>query len=234
MAQFPLPVGQLPSKKMLQPSKWLTFRVLIEKDEMAALVQVCQPLFIGNVSECVTEKTALLKTEEFLRCYHEYIEVLKKKEVPDRKALRPFFSAAWTSAKETLEAFPTPHKQWMIKPVLPIIQLSAHFFSFSETSHRFHSMVYGSEAVPWGLQFSYPQLYALSHQGKVHFSLKDQALPNYALFKVLKNWVRNQTRPARFFFQGKRMNATFRLSQSVANWMALHPSLKQIGLELQK
>ncbi|MEM7174390.1 MAG: hypothetical protein AAF443_00470 [Chlamydiota bacterium] len=234
MADFPFPINPLSSGKVLQASKWLTFRFLVEESELAALMQACQPLLIGNVSECVARETAALKKEDFLNCYCDYIADLRAGKVPQRSSLRPFFSAAWTVAPEALAAVAAPHGQWLIKPVLPVVQLSAHFFSLSVADGRLFSGTYGSEQIPWGLQFAYPQMYALSDQGEIHFSNKEPGLPNHGMMKTVKIWVRNHTRPARFCFQEKKITATFRISQAAAKWMAQHPSLKQVGLELQK
>ena len=217
----------------LEASKWLAFCLLVDPTEMEALVSTCAPFFLCNVSECVSKEEGLVERADFLRCYQNYVERLRSHEIPKRSDLRPFFSTAWSASKSALIASPVLSNQWIVKPLFPVIQLNAHFFSFSMETGRFHSMVHGGEMVPWGIQFSYPQLYICPVERKPSLSLKNKELVNNRLFAALKKWVRRFTRPARFYCGEKRLTATFRVSQSAARWMASYPLLKQMGLELK-
>lgn len=231
MTSFPFQIAQPSNRGRLEASKWLTLRLLVDPSEIKALILPLKSLLICNVSECVPKEQALLSPEAFLRSYENYVRELQEKKRPDRSTLRPFFSSAWTTSSQALIATPVPPDRLMLRPILPVVQLCAHFFLFSSKSKKFHSMVHGKETVPWGLQFSYPQLYAQS--GELIYTLKNQELANNALFSSIKKWVRDETRPARFLAQNERVVATFRISPAAATWMRGHPSLKQLGLELQ-
>ncbi len=232
MSLFPFQIEPSLKHAGLQGSKWLTFRVLAETNDIAELMATCPTLLLCNVSERVEKGRALITTEGFLRCYQNYIETLQNKKNPVRGELRPFFSAAWTLDPGALGAMPAGQERWIIKPLLPVVQLSSHFFHFSQESQQFHSMVYSQDAIPWGLQFSYPQLYTQPGLEEAHASLKQPDLPNHALFLTLKEWVKAKTRPVRWVFQGKKITATFRMTRSVGTWMGDHPLLRQVGLRL--
>lgn len=233
MSPLPFRVGQLSREGWLQGSKWLTFRLLIDSQEMEEFISFCGEISMVNVAEVVSEKTALISRADFLSCYQSYVTSLAKGLEPKRSSLRPFFSLAWTASKEALCAFSLSEDRWMVKPISPVVQLSHHFFLFSPENQRFHSMACGHEGISWGLQFSYPQLYARSAEGKAHFSAKGKQ-PNGVLLQRMKQWIRQNTRPTRFFFQKQQLTAVFRISRRAAAWMADYPLLKQLGLELRQ
>lgn len=233
MTQSPSLIPLLDRAQILQPSKWLTFRILIDKEEMEDLLESCSPLFLCNVAEMVDVGEELLAKEAFLSCYDTYLSTLQKGLLPSRKQLRPFFSSAWTASLSAIGALPVGTNRQMIKPMLPVIQLSSHFFSFSKVRSAFLSMVHSQEGIPWGIQFAYPQLYAQSGTFGTKMTLQDNTLPNFSLFRSFKEWVKEHTRPAKFLFRKeKKVTATFRITSQAAKWMASFPLLKGNDLEL--
>ena len=231
MAPPLFPLGRLPREGWLQGSKWLTFRALIDAEEMEDLVQACQSPLMVNVSSLVSLENSVLEKKDFCACYRRYTQELAKGQGVQVAQLRPYFSAAWTLVHEAFRAFPAPDQRWMIKPVEPIVQLSPHFFFFSSEKKSFRSMTYGPGMIPWGLQFSYPQLYAQSTGGETYYAAKTKR-PNHKLLQELRKWMRRVTRPARFVFEEKRVIATFRVSHKAAEWICSHPLLQQHKLRL--
>ncbi|WP_194848245.1 hypothetical protein [Candidatus Neptunochlamydia vexilliferae] len=217
---------------MLQASKWLSHRVLLDVAEMEELLSSL-PLFgIYNVSELVSLDEAFISTEDFLARYIDYISELKAGIIPDEAPLKPYFSAAFSSTADALYIMEAKEGEYIIKTKEPVVQLGRHHFTFSHEQRAFHSMVHSHEAITWGIQFSYPQLYSNSLNQDVVEVYKDKNSPNTALFKHLAKWVRTHTNPAAFVGEDKPFYATFRIGKKCVKWAADHPQLKQAGLTI--
>jgi hypothetical protein len=93
-------------------------------------------------------------------------------------------------------------------------------------------MIHSEEAVTWGLQFSFPQLYANSNDNDIVEVYKDENNPNSALYKALSKWIRSHTTPTPFMIEGKQKNATFRLGKESFAWAKEHPQLETFRLSL--
>ena len=122
--------------------------------------------------------------------------------------------------------------QYIIKAKEPVVQLGLHHFTFSAQQKAFHSMVHSEEAVTWGLQFSYPQLYSNSIDNDLIEIYKDRGNPNTQLFQTLAKWMRAHTTPTPFIVEGKPLNATFRLGKQSQVWVKVHPQLEHFRLSL--
>ena len=147
---------------ILQASKWLSHRALIDSIELENLFETLFPFFIYNVSELVALDKAEISHEDFLVRYVDYIASLKAGLVPDEAPLKPYFSAVFSASREALYAMEAKEGKYIIKPLAPVVQLSLHHFVYSSEEQRFHSMIHARNAVTWGLQFSYPQIYSNS------------------------------------------------------------------------
>ena len=214
---------------ILQASKWLSFRALLDQDELEDLIAALPTFFIYNVSNLVTIEDASLSVEAFKNAHLAYISSLKEGKVPQESKV--FFSSIWTTSPKSIYAFPAKQEHYIIKPLMPVVQLSQHHFSFSPINETFHSMVHSQEAISWGLQFSYPQIYSNSIQGDVIEVLKNPDMPNTPLFRILSKWMRDRTRPVPFLFQGKRINPTFRIGKQCLTWIHHHPQLTHLEVK---
>ncbi|MBS0621079.1 MAG: hypothetical protein JSS61_06440 [Verrucomicrobia bacterium] len=215
----------------LQVSKWLKVPVLLDPLEMEALLESIGPCFFAVVSDPVTMEEALFSKEAFLTQYRGYVDVLKRGEIPQDSIYRRAFSCALTQRLETLYAMRVSPDKFLIKPVLPIIQLQAHGFFYSTLDGKFHSMVYGKESITWGIQFSYPQL---CQDPKTHAIYKIDAsehFPNTAVFKLLMQWMRSHTLAVPFSIEGKRVNAPIRMGKNVLSWIECHVQLRTKGMQ---
>ncbi len=217
---------------MLQASKWLSHRVLLDSGEMEALLSSLPPFGIYNVSELVSLEKAFISTEDFLSRYIGYVAELKAGLIPDEAPLKPYFSAAFSSTADALYIMEAKEGEYIIKTKEPVVQLGVHHFTFSEEQHAFQSMVHSKGAITWGIQFSYPQLYSNSISQNVVEVYKDKNSPNTTLFKHLAKWVRAHTTPAAFMGENKPFYATFRIGKKCVKWAADHPQLQQAGLKI--
>jgi hypothetical protein len=112
-----------------------------------------------------------------------------------------------------------------------VIQLQYHCFDYSPFDGEVRSMVYGQEAISWGLQFSYPQLYIDPHSKDICETNKSDAA-NTQLFRKLQRWLRQYSVPTPFIADGKRFNAPIRIGRGCLPWLQRHPQLKDHGLAI--
>lgn len=217
---------------VMQASKWLSHRALLDVREMEALFKSLPPFSIYNVSELVDLEEAIIPREKFLSKYIDYVTSLKAGLIPDEKELKPYFSAALSCTNDSLYAIEAKEGKFIIKPKEPVVQLSFHHFTFAEEHNAFHSMVHSKRAVTWGIQFAFPQLYSNSIKNDIVEVYKNSEFPNTELFKALAKWMRGQTTPAPFKVGGLPINATFRLGKECKSWIHAHAQLETVGLSV--
>lgn len=215
---------------ILQASKWLSFRVLLDEDELENLLSSLPPFAFYNVSNLVTLSAASFSLQDFLSAYRTYITSIKQGKSPE--VLKPLFSSVMTTTEESLYAFPAKADKYILKPLFPVVQLSHHHFSFSPENQTFHSMIHSQNAISWGLQFSYPQIFSNSIKGDVIEVLKNPEMPNTDLFRTLSKWMRHYSRPTPFYYQGKRINATFRIGKQCLSWIHQVRALEPLEVKL--
>ena len=214
-----------PSKEgMLQASKWLSHRVLLDGEEMEELFRALPPFRIFNVSQLVPIGGGEISSETFLTHYHTYVDALKKGETPSPSP--PIFSAALSAGESPFYFMPVKEGRGIIKIKTPVIQCSLHHFAYSAEEGTFHSMVHSTEAISWGLQFSFPQLYSNSLHPEVIEIYKDPNDPNALIFKAITKKVRALSAPTPFMMGDRRINATFRIGKKAREWIHHHPQLK--------
>lgn len=218
----------------MQASKWLSHRALLDVKEMESLFKALDTFKIYNVSQLVGLKKAIISQETFLSKYIDYVTSLKAGLIPDDQIFRPYFSAAISSSEDSLYAIEAKGGEYIIKPKEPVIQMSFHHFTFSPEQNAFHSMVHSKNAVTWGIQFAFPQLYSNSLHHDVIEVYKNSQFPNTALFKTLARWMRAHTMPAPFRVGVVPINATFRLGKRCLEWIHHHVQIEGAGLAARK
>ena len=214
----------------MQTSKWLSYRALLDVEEMGALLGALKPFSIYNVSQVIDSGKERISHDLFLSKYRDYIDSLKRGIRPLEQEFKPYFSTAFSRVSEAFYAMEVKEGKWIVKAQKPAVQLSVHHFSFSREKSTFHSMIHSKEGVSWGLQFAFPQVYSNSIDNDVIEVYKDDGFPNTQLFKSLAHWMRRQTAPARFKIEGRVIYGTFRLGKKCRDWIDRHPQLKSIAL----
>lgn len=189
-------------------------RALLDPEEMASLFQELDPfvLFRTAAKEVLPVKED--DRYEWLLLYKEYIEQLQKNEVGRAVLLSAFISPS----QESFYALFTPSKKIQIRPRSPVIQITHHTFSFNAEERQFYSQIFGTEAISWGLEWSFPLLFEDPLTKEV-FKLTDpEAWPALALFKKWERWLREHTEPAKFLSQEKKVVAPFRIGKKAKSW----------------
>lgn len=215
-----------PSKEgVYQGSKFLKYQVLCSAEELALLFQEPFHLFpltgLGDGNP--------ISAAAFLSAYSLWIENLKQGIVPTDSELRKILACAMTADLDALWLQAVPGNRFLTKIARPVIQIQAHFFTYSALDGEFRPMTMGMESIFWGLQFSFPQIYQNPRTMEL---LEVEESANSVLFDKVKKWVREISRATPFSVEGKRVNASIRIGKSCLDWVKSHPQLaaKQIGI----
>ena len=215
----------------LQVAKWLKCPVLLGISEMESLLSDLGEFWILLISGVVPVNGGFVSKEKFLEGYAEYIETLRRGEIPDDLKTRSLFSSVWTVDLNTVYGAMVQDGRQIIKVEKPVIQLQSHRFNYYPSDGKFHSMIFGIDTICWGIQFSYPQLYQDTSLLVQH--VKETAeFPNTSFFKALQRWMRNHTTATPFLVENRRVNASIRLGKSCFEWINNHPQLIAKGLKV--
>jgi hypothetical protein len=217
---------------LLQVSKWLKTQVLLDSKEMGSLIEALFPFYIVSVSGPVSSEESVVSAASFLEAYTEYVELLKKGLVPPVERFRRLFSCALSRTLDSFYAMALGADRYLIKPVMPVIQLQAHHLFYSTLDQKFHPMVFSAESTSWGLQFSYPQLFQDPKTRGVVKVSDTERFVNSALFSTFLRWIRSHTVPTPFMVGGVRTNVPMRVGKLALSWVASHPQLKAQGISL--
>jgi hypothetical protein len=202
-----------------EAAKWLKIPVLLDVDEMRALFSALGSCTLVLLGRLVARDAAIVSQETFLQSVQQWIEALQKGRVPTQADLQRVLAAALTADLESLLLQEMGAGRVLVKPRRPVIQLQAHFFSYSAEEQKIYSGIFGKESIFWGVQFSYPQIY-LDPKEQMHVKVGDQ-FPNTALFRTLQRWVRNATQPMKLY--GKAF--PLRMGKGCCSWIHQHPQL---------
>ncbi len=198
----------------LRVSKWIKIQVLLDLSEMEELIQHLQPFHCLDTSRVVSSFS-----HDFLEDYKNYLETLKD----------PIKSCVWTTSLDPLYAMKVGEEKYLIKSLMPTIQIQAHQFFYSDLDKKFHPMVLSKDSISWGVQFSYPQLYQDPKTQAFH---KCTDLQNTHLFLKLSKWLRVYSCPTPFMVEGRKVNVPIRIGKKVFLWIKDHPQMRQRGLEV--
>ncbi len=216
----------------LQASKWLKCPLLIDVDEMRALLNALGNFWIFLISGVIDAGKELLSQVEFLDCYQCYIESLKQGKLLDDERRRFYFSSVFTVTTEALYALPVSDQRLLVKVDKPVVQLQSHQFTYSAVDGKFRSMVFGTDHISWGIQFSYPQLYQDSLM-QVRQVREGSEFPNTTLFHSLQRWMRQYTVATPFWVNHRRTNVPIRLGKNCFEWINNHPQLISKNLQVK-
>jgi hypothetical protein len=217
-----------------QASKWLSVALLVDADEMKALFESLGPFHIFTVGSVVKRCEGEISKETFLSCYAHYIGQLKTGLLPDDYAYRSLFASIMTTTEEHLYALHVGAEGQLIRIAKPVVQMQSHQLGYSEADGKFRSMVFGTENLLWGLQFSYPQLFEDPQTHAAHKVTESAQFPDTALFRALQKWTRQNTEPTPFIVQDKIVNVPARLGKNCFSWINEHPQLERKGLSVKQ
>lgn len=205
-----------------QGSKYLKYQVLCDGDELSQLFDSLKPFWIYPLTGLVNGEE--IEQARFLEEYRGWIELLKSGQVPSDADLRKMLACAFTADVEALWKQEVPGQRFLIKIAKPVVQVQAHFFSYSPIDAVFRPMTMGMGSIFWGLQFSFPQIY---QDPKTMEFFEVEECANCELFQKIKLWVREFTRATPFVVDGKKTNVPIRLGKNCFSWIHSHKQLNE-------
>ena len=126
--------SSIPSRPLvdtsLRASKWRKCFVLIDSQEMEALLKVLGQFWILQVSGLIPIGQEIIDQKIFLEVYRQYIETLKKGELPTDQTLRSYFSSVFTTVLDALYTVSVNSTSRLVKIQAPVIQLQRHRFDY--------------------------------------------------------------------------------------------------------
>lgn len=217
----------------LEASKWLKSPILIDGQEMAQLFESLGEFYLYQVGAVVKRGEGEISPDFFLQQYAGYVSQLEAGQVPDPKSYRHLFSCVMTRTKEAVYAIILEGDKQLIRVSKPIVQLQAHHIGYSTVDGKFRSMVFGSDSISWGIQFSYPQLFQDGVTKEVGATRLAEGYPNTELYHSLQKWVRHHTIPTPFSVDGELTNVPVRLGKQCLPWINRHPQLISKGISVE-
>lgn len=214
----------------LQTSKWLKTQVLLDVKEMENLCNSLGDFHFFLCGSISNEGEGELSKESFLKHYQDYVSILKQGKLPEQNSYRQWFSPVMTKSPEALYAIPVGEKKQLIRVAKPVIQLQAHHMGYSEEDGKFRPMVFGSDSIPWGIQFSYPQLFRDDKTKDVIQVRHSPEFPDSQLFQLLQKWLRTNTIPTPFIVNGEVTNVPIRIGKACLAWINNHAQLQAKGI----
>lgn len=219
-----LDISKPQQEGIFQGSKWLKLQVLCDAAELRDLWSKLAPFSIFPLTGIVSGDP--MDPDLFTAEYASWIEGLKQGIVPSDSELRKILACAITDEPDALWLQEIEGRGFLVKIRKPVIQVQAHYFTYSPLDAVFRPMSMGERSIFWGLQFSFPQIY---QDGK---TLEFKEPEKNRLFETLRLWIRNSTRSTPFWVQdqggvGKKINAPIRLGKNCFSWIGSHPQLIQ-------
>lgn len=190
---------------------------------------------LGNFYICIVGQICktgeeIISKELFLSHYQAYIEGLQNGKLIDEAIYRSSFSSVFTTTLDDVYKVKVSDDQFILRVSKPVLQLQMHRMHFSAFDDSFRPMIFGKESIFWGIQFSYPQIYQDNQTKEIINVLSQNGFENKKLYHALQKWIRKNTIPTPFMYEGKLINAPIRIGKKCLPWINIHPQLIEKGL----
>jgi len=196
-------------------ARFIKIPLLLDAMEMKELLYLA-PYDLYQVGRVIEKEEMLFDKTLFLEAYAEYVEKLKAGE-------KSFFllSPALSGDSRALQIMQVQEKV-LLRSALPLVQMQPHHIDA-----KLRSGVYGTDAISWGVQLSYPTLF---QDPKTHQIEKvDGSFVNTGFFEKIRRWVRAKTRAVTFAEGEGKVTIPIRLGKNCSSWIHHHAGLKQWG-----
>jgi hypothetical protein len=207
-------------KTQFQGARWLKIQALLDDRELSSLMQTLEPFAIYPLSGAMPMDAFPMPREQYLGIYRDWIEGLKMGIVPT--SFGTLNASMWTRSQDSHWFLPFPDKRVVAKPKEPFLQVQVHHMGYSLADHVFRPMSLNQDAIFWGLQFSFPQIYEHPEMGIV----ESKGHVNLSLFHTVRKWSREHTIPTPM----NRKNLPIRIGKNCLSWVNSHPALLAKGL----
>lgn len=224
--------SSLQEEGYFQVSKWLSLQLLLDVHEMQNLLEELGEFYICPIGQIYSLGEETISKENFLKCYAAYIEGIKAGKLIDESLYRTCFSSVFTKSLDHLYRAEIAKDHHLLRISKPVLQLQTHRMHYSKLDGKFRPMIFGSDSIMWGIQFSYPQIFQDNRTKEILNVLNHPEFPNSGLYHTLQKWVRKNTIPTPFMDGEKVINSPIRIGKSCLTWINHHPQLKSRGLQV--
>jgi hypothetical protein len=135
-------------------------------------------------------------------------------------------ASLWSSSPDALWLQPLPDGRFAARGKFPFVQVQVHHMGYSTVDGVFRPMALSRDAIFWGLQFAFPQVFEHPEQG----ILDATEFFNFTLFKQIQKWARDCTIATPMVVDSIRKNLPIRLGKHCFPWINRHPHLRDKGL----
>lgn len=159
--------------------------------------------FLGKMMQ---KEEVEISIEQFLTIYHQEYD----RFIQGNKSLN-FCCCALVADRENF-LFKEIGQQVIVKPKVPVIQISFAYFTLEKNGGQIQEKAFGADNIFWGIKCSFFQLY-MDEQQQVH-----QALTELASGKIFRNlfaWSRVHTKPVAFHYLDKKIATTLRIGKKI-------------------
>jgi len=232
MFKSPFRTSTLKDEGYFQVSKWLSHQILLDVNEMQNLLEELGDFHICSAGQLYSGNEGIISKEQFLICYQAYLDGIKQGKLIDESIYRTCFSSVLTTSLDHLYKVEVSQDQYLLRISKPVLQLQTHRMHYSKLDGKFRPMIFGTESIMWGIQFSYPQIFQDNTTKEILSVLNNPEFPNGKLYQALQKWIRKNTIPTPFIADEKLINSPIRIGKDCLPWINQHPQLLQRGLKV--
>jgi hypothetical protein len=181
-------------------SRLVKIAVLFSLEEIRELFAKFSTLKLFNTAAVCEKGETEVSLELFYDNYSRYLDRAKKKE----EYLTPYLTVGANADNEALMMMDVGQGRVLLRPKRPLIQIRPYHFSIQEGG-KIIPMAFQKEKFFWGLEFSYPQLFAPSRDAPIQRIWRNPDFPNSLVFIQLLKWIYKETELVTPFRVGKKM-----------------------------
>ena len=216
----------------LQVSRFLQQQVLLEPTELKTLLESLEGALHFYASSGLAVGKTEVSLEEVLMSYADYIQGVRSGNEIDPSILRKNLTLLMTVGNNDVYSQELSQGRVIARAISPVIMIQAHTLAFSAEDRCCRSMVLGPDALYWGLQFSYPQLYQDPSTQEVLSVDRSEKYPNTALYFSIQKWLRHNSQALNVKMQDTAFRSPIRLGLSCESWINQMEVLQEKGVEL--
>lgn len=189
---------------VMHVSKWQEFHLSLDVQSAQKLFEKLGLSFGYRVGQIVAGDEWKYSVTTFLKAYETFLMADPSEFALFRRKLSLGLSSD-PSAFSTKEA----GAGFLLVPRIPYIQVRASTYTISNENKVLPGAL-GADVQRWGLHFSYPLLCMHSNEGIAKNVLLEARYFNTDLFKQLRQWVRDHTKPATLSLGSTQIKTTMR------------------------
>lgn len=206
----------------IEVSKWLDLSILMDLSDLEKLFSELGNPDLVRLGGVVTKESALISVEEYLQLYSDYLKGIGS-STPVRLP-----AVAMTKQLDAFALCPVNEEKYILKQLLPVIELKEHALFYSELEGKFRSGIFGRGGIQWGITFAYPQFF-VDQETKGVIQLLKEGSGNSLLFKSLQSWVRRNSDPTPITLAEQKIRLTARIGKGAHSFAKGHPGLSEMG-----